>query len=83
MKPAGEWNHIEVTCQKNLIDVELNGELVTSMDLDQWVEPNVRPDGSTHKFDIAYKDHPRKGYIGLQDHGNEVAFRNLRIKPLK
>lgn len=83
MKPAGEWNHIEITCDKNLIDVVVNGEKVTSMDLDQWVEPNVRPDGSTHKFDIAYKDHPRKGYIGLQDHGGECWYKNIKLLPLK
>src|SRR5437867_1930540 len=58
MKPIGEWNHAVVTCDKNLIKVELNGEKVTRMDLDQFVEKNTRPDGSSHKFDIAYKDHP-------------------------
>ncbi|MSR56719.1 MAG: DUF1080 domain-containing protein [Planctomycetaceae bacterium] len=83
MKPAGEWNHIEVTCDKNLIDIVVNGEKVTSMDLDQWALPNVRPDGSTHKFDIAYKDHPRKGYIGLQDHGGECWYKNIKLLPLK
>ena len=40
------------------------------VDLDGFVKPNVRPDGTPHKFDVAYKDHPRKGYIGLQDHGS-------------
>ena len=29
------------------------------MDLDEWTEPNKRPDGTDHKFDVAYKDHPR------------------------
>jgi hypothetical protein len=82
MKPVGEWNHIVVTCDKNRIEVELNGEQVTRMDLDEWTQPNRRPDGSEHKFDIAYKDHPRKGYIGLQDHGSPCWFKNLKIKPL-
>ncbi len=82
-KPTGEWNHIVITCDKNRIEVELNGETVTKMDLDQWTKPNERPDGSKHKFDIAYKDHPRKGYIGLQDHGSPCWFKNIKIKPLK
>src|SRR5262249_43950147 len=60
-KPTGAWNHIAITCDKNRIAVELNGETVTRMDLDQWTRPNERPDGSPHKFDVAYKDHPRKG----------------------
>lgn len=82
MKPAGEWNHIVVTCRDNLIEIELNGEPVTRMDLDEWTEPNKRPDGSQHKFDVAYKNHPRKGYIGLQDHGSECWYKNIKLLPL-
>ena len=83
MKPAGEWNHIEITSNKNLLVVVLNGEKVTHMNVDQWTEPNKRPDGMPHKFDIAYKDHPRAGYIGLQDHGADCWFKNIKLKPLK
>lgn len=82
MKPIGQWNHIVITCNKNRIAVELNGEKVTQMDLDQFTEPNKRPDGSRHKFDIAYKDHPRKGYIGLQDHGQDCWYKNIKLRPL-
>jgi hypothetical protein len=83
MKTVGEWNHIEITCDKSLIGVVLNGEHVTRIDLDEWTQPNKRPDGSAHKFDIAYKNHPRKGYIGLQDHGSDCWFKNIKLKPLK
>ena len=83
MRPIGEWNHIEITCDKNLIDVVLNGEHVTHMNLDQFTQPNVRPDGTPHKFDIAYKDHPRRGYIGLQDHGANCWYKNIKLKELK
>jgi len=82
-KPVGEWNHLVVTSNKNLIEIEFNGEKVTRMDVDEWTKPNARPDGSRHKFDIAYKDHPRKGYIGLQDHGSPCWFKNIKLKPLK
>ena len=82
-KPAGEWNHLVVTCDRNQITVELNGEVVTRMDLDEWTKPNERPDGSAHKFDVAYKDHPRKGYIGLQDHGSDCWYRNIKLRPLQ
>jgi hypothetical protein len=83
MRPAGEWNHIEITCDKNLIEIELNGEKVNHLNLDQWTEKNKRPDGSAHKFDVAYKDHPRKGHIGLQDHGSDCWFKNIKLLPLK
>ena len=82
MKPVGQWNHIEITCNKNLISVELNRERVTDMDLDQWTAKNKRPDGTDHKFDVAYKDHPRHGYIGLQDHGSPCWFKNIKLRPL-
>ena len=83
MKRAGEWNHIEITCDKNLIDVVLNGEAVTHMDLDAFAEPDRRPDGTEHKFaGQAFKDHPREGYIGFQDHGSPCWFKNIRIRPI-
>jgi hypothetical protein len=80
MKPAGEWNRIVVTCDRNVIRVELNGESVTSMNLDEFTEPNKRPDGTSHKFDVAYKQHPRTGYIGLQDHGSPCWFKNIKLR---
>lgn len=82
MKPAGEWNHLVLTCDGPQVQVELNGERVTTMDLDQWTEPNRRPDGSEHKFDLAYSQHPRRGFLGLQDHGSDCWFRNLKLRPL-
>jgi hypothetical protein len=82
-KPAGEWNHLVVRCDKGKIAVELNGEVVTRMDLDEWTRPNLRPDGSPHKFDVAYKDHPRKGYIGLQDHGRDCWFKDIKVRELR
>ena len=81
MKPAGEWNRMEITCDGSQIDVSLNGERVTHADLAAFTEANKRPDGSTHKFDIAWRDHPRRGYIGLQDHGSPCWFKNIKLKP--
>ena len=83
MKPAGEWNHMVVTCDKALIAIELNGEKVSQMNLDEWPEPNKRADGTAHKFDVAFKTHPRQGYIGLQDHGANCWYKNIKLKPLK
>jgi len=82
MKPAGEWNHMEVTCNKTRIEVAVNGEKVSAMNLDEWTQPNRRPDGSENKFDFAFKDHPRHGYIGLQDHGSPCWFKNIKLKQL-
>jgi hypothetical protein len=82
LRPAGQWNHLVVTCDKNLVLVEMNGEKITRMDLDEWTQKGKRPDGSPHKFPWAWKDHSRQGYIGLQDHGSDCWFKNIKLKPL-
>jgi Domain of Unknown Function (DUF1080) len=83
MKPSGQWNQMVIICDGPKLTVEVNGALVTRMNLDEWTRPNRRPDGSEHKFDIAYKDHPRFGYIGLQDHGSACWYKNIKIRALK
>jgi len=81
-KPVGEWNHVTITCNDNKIEIVLNGEKIIDMDLDQWTEAGKNPDGGKNKFKTAYKDMPRKGFIGFQDHGNAVWYRNVKIKEL-
>ena len=83
MKPVGEWNSIEITNKDNWIHVVLNGEPVNSVDLSKFTKPNTRPDGTPHKFDKTLHDHPRQGYIGLQDHGGNCWFKNIKLLPLE
>jgi hypothetical protein len=84
VKAPGEWNHIEVVCQGPSVKVQLNGEPIIDADFDQWDKPNLNPDGSKNKFKWAFKDQPREGYIGLQDHDHKDCFyKNLKVKPLK
>jgi len=82
IKEPGEWNRCIITCNDNLIAVVLNGEQITKMDLNKWTEANKNPDGSRNKFPRALKDFARKGYIGFQDHGRPVWYRNIKIKRL-
>ncbi len=79
---AGEWNRYTITCKANKIYVVLNGEQIIDMNLDKWTDKGKNPDGTENKFKTAYKDMPRSGYIGLQDHGQPVWFRNIKIKSL-
>jgi len=82
MKPLGQWNHIQITSNGPLLKVEVNGKLVSEINFDEWIEANKRPDGSSHKFDVIYKDHPRAGYIGLQDHGSDCWYKNIKLQLL-
>ena len=81
-KKAGEWNHYTITCLENKIYVVHNGVQIIDMDLIKWTEPHRNPDGTSNKFNTAYKDMPREGHIGFQDHGQPVWFRNIKIKKL-
>ncbi|MFT5303527.1 MAG: hypothetical protein ACI87E_004443 [Mariniblastus sp.] len=68
-RPPGEWNRMVVTCIGSHLQVELNGEQITDIQLD----------------DGAMKDRPLEGYIGFQDHGqpNNLKFRHIRIREIK
>ncbi len=82
-KPPGEWNHMTITAKGPHIEVKLNGQTVSKIDLNRWTEPGKRPDGSKHKFgNVTIKDLPRSGYLGFQDHGQDCWYKNVRIKDL-
>lgn len=79
-KPYGEWNLAEVRCVNGKLDLYLNGENVVSSTLwdDNW---RKRVAGSKFKNMPGFGTY-KKGRIGLQDHGDEVCYRNIRIKRL-
>jgi len=64
------------------VEIVLNNEPIIAIILDEWTEAGRNPDGSGNKFTVAYKDLPRKGFIGFQDHrdGTKVWYRNIRVK---
>ncbi|MFQ5730354.1 MAG: DUF1080 domain-containing protein [Planctomycetaceae bacterium] len=82
LKPTGEWNAVEIKCVGPLISVTVNGVKVASMNCDEWTRPGKRTDGSHHKFRKAIKDFPRKGFLGFQDHGAKVWYRNVKVLDL-
>lgn len=86
VKEPGEWNSMVITCEGQLIEVELNGTQVTSMDMTQWTSGTVNPDGSEIPswLPTPFAELPTKGTIGFQGkHGDSsISFRNVRIKSL-
>jgi hypothetical protein len=77
-----EWNSIQITCKGPRIDVEVNGQHVAALNCDEWTKPHYGPDGRHNKFSRAVKDFPRKGYLGFQDHGHKVWFKNVKLLDL-
>lgn len=83
MRPALEWNTVVLRCSGPYITISMNGKRIINMDLDRYTEPHVNLDGTRNKFVTAYKDMPREGHIGLQEHGGKVWFKNVKIRELK
>jgi hypothetical protein len=79
--PVGEWNKSKIVVDGNHVEHWLNGEKVVEFDYgsDDW---NQRVKGSKFKDMKKFGKEP-KGHIDLQDHGNEVAYRNIKIRPIK
>jgi hypothetical protein len=82
IRAPGEWNRCRLTCKGSRVEVVLNGEQIINMDVDRWAKLRENPDGTPNKFPRAIKDFVRVGYVGLQDHGRPVWYRNIRIKRL-
>ncbi len=81
-KPFGQWNHLKLTCNGPQVRVEINGELVNDVNVDDWKTPMKNPDGTANKFKTALKELPRTGRIGFQNHGQVVWFKNVTIREL-
>jgi len=80
VKPTGEWNAVEIIANKGKLDFYMNGvhTLSTTMWNDTWKKMiGISKFKSMEGFGTY-----QKGRIGLQDHGNDVWFRNIRIKRL-
>lgn len=75
-----DWNKFVITCEGGKISVELNGEKINQMNVDDWKDAGKNPDGTNNKYKRAVKDWKREGHIGFQDHGGQVAYRNVRVK---
>lgn len=80
-KPAGDWNHIRfVLRNEGKSELWMNG--VKYYEFEKGSEDWKKRLARSKFADMPKFGRADRGYICLQDHGNEVAFRNIKIKPL-
>ena len=90
-KPYGEWNSTKIVVKDGQVQHWQNGVKVVQYSLwDQsWVDMLQKSKFSEAKWPDAFAllknvgGEKHQGLIGLQDHGDEVAFRNITVKVLK
>lgn len=80
VKPAGEWNTARLIVKDGKVEHWLNGKKVVEYELGtpEW-------DSMIQKSKFATMPgfgSEEKGHIGLQDHGDPVWFKNIKIRPL-
>jgi cytochrome c len=80
VKPAGEWNEARLVINNGRVEQWLNGRKLVEFEMfnDTWAQMIANS---------KFKDMPdfgkaRKGHIALQDHGDRVWFRNVKIREL-
>jgi hypothetical protein len=80
VKPVGEWNTSRIVAKGNHIEHWLNGTKLLEYEIGSAEWTKLR-DGSKWK-DVKGYCVSKTGFIDLQDHGNEVWFKNVMIKSL-
>lgn len=88
--PYGEWNKAKIMVYKGTVVHGQNDANVVEYHLwtQQWTDMLQASKFSQEKWPLAFEllnncgGENHEGYIGLQDHGDDVWYRNIRVKVL-
>lgn len=78
VRPAGSWNHTRIVAKGKKLQHWLNGKIVVECEVDS-------DDWNARKAESKFADFPMygkmtAGHIALQDHGDDVWYKNIRIR---
>ncbi|MFW5972417.1 MAG: 3-keto-disaccharide hydrolase [Bacteroidota bacterium] len=80
VNPVGEWNSVRIVADGAHVEHWLNGEKV--VEYEQWSDEWQQLVEASKFVDFPGYGQYREGHIALQDHGDPVWFRNIRIRQL-
>lgn len=79
-RPIGEWNEVRLIVKGRHVEHWLNGQRIVQFEIGS---PEMKALIANSKYkDIQGFGDATSGHILLQDHGDEVSFRNLKIRAL-
>lgn len=73
-RSAGQWQTMEIYAKGPTVKIYVNGINIIKANLDKYTTCSTEA--------APLKDRPRMGYIGFQNYGNQMLYRNIRVKRL-
>lgn len=81
-KPAGEWNSAEIICYQGTVVHKQNGATILEYHLWTPAWNELVKNSKFPEYNPDWANVAKEGCIALQDHGNDVWYRNIKIRPL-
>ena len=81
-KPAGEWNKLKIKIKEGRVQHWLNGEKVVDFTIGNKKYEELIKNSKFKDLAEVYGLNT-KGYLALQDHGDKVWFKNIKIRKVR
>lgn len=79
-RPVGEWNEVRILVLGAHVELWLNGEQAAEYEL--WSEDWERRVAASKFATMPRYGRNRRGHLALQDHGDPVWYRNIKVREL-
>ena len=80
MNPYDEWNSVRILVKGKHVEHWLNGKKV--LEYERGSEAFMKAKAKSKFKDVEDFGTMESGYILLQDHGDKLAYRNIKIREL-